>query len=109
MGTYHVPYPRNASTRPPIPCTCATPQNDKLIGRATVSIMQWLKDGYDGDIEIQDTSQKPAGKINISVKFEKPDAAAPPAPLGPPKLGPPGPLGAAPKLRGPPGAGGRQE
>ena len=71
--------------------------------------MQWLKDGYDGDIEIQDTSQKPAGKINISVKFEKPDAAAPPAPLGPPKLGPPGPLGAAPKLRGPPGAGGRQE
>ena len=29
-----------------------TLQNDKLIGRATVSIMQWLKDGYEGDVSV---------------------------------------------------------
>lgn len=27
-------------------------QNDKLIGSATVSIVQWFQTGFDGDVEL---------------------------------------------------------
>jgi serine/threonine-protein phosphatase 2B regulatory subunit len=79
---------------------------DKFIGRTTVSIMQWISKGmFDGDIEIQDAKQKPAGKIKLSVKFAKPGAGSAPAPpgMGPPPIpgmAPPGMPGGPPPMPG---------
>jgi serine/threonine-protein phosphatase 2B regulatory subunit len=85
---------------------------DKLIGRRTVSIMNWISKGsFDGDIEVQDEKMKGAGKVKLSVKFNKPGAPpAPPPPKAPPGKGPAGvrmPGGAPPK--GPPGGAGAEQ
>lgn len=63
---------------------------DKPIGKTTVSIMQWIAKGtFDGELEIQDSKGKPAGSVQLSVKFTKPGAGmAPPPPPG----GPRGPM-----------------
>jgi len=46
---------------------------DKPIGKTTVSIMQWIAKGtFDGELEIQDSKGKPAGSVQLSVKFTKP-------------------------------------
>ena len=60
---------------------------DKPIGKTTVSIMQWIAKGtFDGELEIQDSKGKPAGSVQLSVKFTKPGAGmAPPPPPGPPR------------------------
>ena len=48
---------------------------DKPIGKTTVSIMQWIAKGtFDGELEIQDSKGKPAGSVQLSVKFTKPGA-----------------------------------
>ena len=64
---------------------------DKPIGSCTVSIMDWIQKGsFEGEVEINDSAGKPAGKVTISVKFQRP-SAAPPGPPGTPKApGPPG-------------------
>ncbi len=65
---------------------------DKPIGKMEVTILDWLAKGsFDGNIDILDSNQAPAGKINLSVKFQRPNSSLiPPPPLNkpaPPKLG----------------------
>ena len=50
--------------------------NDKFMGRCKVSIMEWIANGrFEGDLEVQDKSSKPVGRVTLSVKFERPQAA----------------------------------
>lgn len=52
--------------------------NDKFMGRCKVSIMEWIANGrFEGDLEIQDKSSKPVGRITVACKFERPNAAGP--------------------------------
>jgi len=49
--------------------------NDKFMGQCTVSIMEWIANGkFEGDIDIQDKSDKPVGRVTLSVRFERPGA-----------------------------------
>jgi len=65
--------------------------NDKFLGRATVSILDWIATGaFDGDIDVLDQSDKNVGKVTLSVKFDRPGAAARP------KAGAAGAAGGAP-------------
>ena len=57
--------------------------NDKFLGRATVSISDWIATGqFDGDIDVVDQAGKSVGKCTLSVKFDRPGAAARPKPAG---------------------------
>ena len=48
---------------------------DKFMGRCKVSIMEWIANGrFEGDLEVQDKSNKPVGRVTVSVKFERPTA-----------------------------------
>jgi len=47
--------------------------SDKFMGRATVSIMEWIGVGrFEGDIDVQDKSGKQVGKVSVAVRFERP-------------------------------------
>lgn len=49
--------------------------NDKFMGRATVSIMEWIANGkFEGDVDLQDKGGKPVGRMTLSVRFERPGA-----------------------------------
>ena len=49
--------------------------NDKFMGEAAVSIMEWIANGkFEGDIDVQDKSKKPMGRVTLSVRFERPGA-----------------------------------
>ena len=49
--------------------------NDKFMGMATVSIMEWIANGkFEGDIDVQDKAGKPVGRVTLSVRFERPGA-----------------------------------
>jgi len=49
--------------------------NDKFMGRCKVSIMEWIANGrFEGDLDLQDKSAKPVGRVTIAVKFERPNA-----------------------------------
>jgi hypothetical protein len=51
--------------------------SDKFMGRAKVGIMDWIAMGnFQGDIPILDMSEKEVGKVNVSVKFDRPGANA---------------------------------
>lgn len=51
--------------------------SDKFMGRAKVSIMDWIAMGnFQGDIPILDMSEKEVGKVNVNVKFDRPGANA---------------------------------
>lgn len=51
--------------------------NDKFMGRCKVSIMEWIANGrFEGDLDLQDKSNKPVGRITIASKFERPNAGA---------------------------------
>ena len=51
--------------------------SDKFMGRASVGIMDWIAMGnFQGDIPIQDKAEKEIGKVNVSVKFDRPGANA---------------------------------
>ena len=51
--------------------------NDKFMGQATVSIMEWIANGkFEGDIDLLDKAGKPVGRVTLSVRFERPNAAA---------------------------------
>merc|ERR1711988_384171 len=46
-------------------------------GQATVSIMEWIANGkFEGDIDLLDKAGKPVGRVTLSVRFERPNAAA---------------------------------
>jgi len=48
---------------------------DKFMGKCRVSIMEWIANGrFEGDLEVQDKSNKPVGRVTFSVKFERPQA-----------------------------------
>lgn len=48
--------------------------NDKFMGRCKVSIMEWIANGrFEGDLDLQDKSNKPVGRITVAVKFERPN------------------------------------
>lgn len=50
--------------------------NDKFMGRTKVSIMEWIANGrFEGDLDIEDKTGKPVGRVTVSVKFERPGAA----------------------------------
>jgi len=50
--------------------------NDKFMGRAKVSIMEWIANGrFEGDLDLEDKTNKPVGRISVAVKFERPGAA----------------------------------
>ena len=50
--------------------------NDKFMGRAKVSIMEWIANGrFDGDLDLEDKTGKPVGRVSVAVKFERPGAA----------------------------------
>lgn len=71
-----------------------TKSKDKLMGTAKVSILNWIaQQSFEGSIDILDSSGKPAGKVDVAAKFEKPEAGA--APMKPPSM-PPGSLKAPP-------------
>jgi len=64
--------------------------NDKLIGSASLNILDWLARGsFDGDIDVADNQGAPAGKVTLAVKFQRPTSSAVPAPprQQAPKLG----------------------
>ena len=77
---------------------------DRFMGQAQVPIAPWLSKGvFEGDIDIKDNSDKPAGKLSLSVKFSKPQPGAAGGIKAPPKAppllqqsAPGGPPGAAP-------------
>ncbi|RYZ13640.1 MAG: hypothetical protein EOO70_08390, partial [Myxococcaceae bacterium] len=47
--------------------------NDKFMGRCKVSIIEWIANGrFEGDLDLQDKTNKPVGSISLSVKFERP-------------------------------------
>eukprot|EP01036_Dinobryon_divergens_P023069 gene23070-31386_t len=49
---------------------------DKFMGRCRVSIMEWIANGrFEGDLDLQDKLNKPVGKVSISCRFERPNAA----------------------------------
>jgi len=49
---------------------------DKFMGRCRVSIMEWIANGrFEGDLDLQDKMNKPVGKVSISCRFERPNAA----------------------------------
>ena len=49
--------------------------NDKFMGQAKISIIEWIANGkFEGDIDIQDKSGKPVGRVTLSVRFERPGA-----------------------------------
>lgn len=51
--------------------------NDKFMGRAKVSILEWIAGGrFDGDIDLTDKANKPVGRVTLAVKFERPNAVA---------------------------------
>lgn len=51
--------------------------NDKFMGRCKVSIMEWIANGrFEGDLDLQDKSAKPVGRVTVAVKFERPNAGA---------------------------------
>jgi len=83
--------------------------NDKEIGHADVAILDWLAKGsFDGDVEIFDSNEAPAGKLSLAVNFQRPTASLVP---GPPKAGPvagegkaPGPTAVVEEARDPMGA-----
>lgn len=48
--------------------------NDKFMGRCKVGIMEWIANGrFEGDLDLVDKSEKPVGRITISVRFERPN------------------------------------
>jgi hypothetical protein len=50
--------------------------NDKFMGRATVSILDWIATGgFSGDVDVVDLSDKNVGKVTLDVKFDRPGAA----------------------------------
>ena len=50
--------------------------NDKFMGRTKVSIMEWIANGrFEGELDIEDKTGKPVGRVSVSVKFERPGAA----------------------------------
>lgn len=50
--------------------------NDKFMGRAKVSIMEWIANGrFEGDLDLDDKGGKSVGRVSVSVKFERPGAA----------------------------------
>jgi len=52
--------------------------NDKFMGATTVSVLDWIATGhFDGDIDINDKSDKPVGKVTLTVKFDRPGGAGP--------------------------------
>lgn len=51
--------------------------NDKFMGQCSVSILEWIANGkFEGDIDLLDKGGKPVGRVNLSVRFERPNAAA---------------------------------
>lgn len=51
--------------------------NDKFMGRCKVSIIEWIANGrFEGDLDLQDKTNKPVGSVSISVRFERPTPAA---------------------------------
>ena len=51
--------------------------NDKFMGQCSVSIMEWIANGkFEGDIDLLDKTGKPVGRVTLSVRFERPTAAA---------------------------------
>lgn len=49
--------------------------NDKFMGRCKVSIMEWIANGrFEGDLDLQDKSNKAVGRVTVAVKFERPNA-----------------------------------
>lgn len=51
--------------------------NDKFMGRCKVSIMEWIANGrFEGDLDLQDKSAKPVGRVTVAVRFERPNAGA---------------------------------
>lgn len=50
--------------------------NDKFMGRAKVSIMEWIANGrFEGDLDLEDKAGKPVGRVSVAVKFERPGQA----------------------------------
>lgn len=50
--------------------------NDKFMGRCKVSIIEWIANGrFEGDLDLQDKMNKPVGRVSVSCKFERPNAA----------------------------------
>lgn len=72
--------------------------NDKFMGKATVSILDWIATGaFDGDIDLLDAQGKSVGKVALAVRFERPGGAAKPKPAQQAASGPPAGGGAAPR------------
>jgi serine/threonine-protein phosphatase 2B regulatory subunit len=47
--------------------------NDKFMGRCKVSIMEWIANGrFEGDLDLQDKTGKPVGRVTIAARFERP-------------------------------------
>ena len=47
--------------------------NDKFMGRAKVNILDWIATGsFEGNIELLDKSDKPAGSLTLSARFTRP-------------------------------------
>ena len=47
--------------------------NDKFMGHARVSIVDWIAAGtFTGDVDVTDMSDRPVGKVNLKATFFRP-------------------------------------
>lgn len=66
-----------------------TSGKDRFMGKASVPLAPWLSKGmFEGDIDIKDNNDKPAGKLSLTVKFSKPQPGAGGVVKAPPKAPP---------------------
>jgi len=50
--------------------------NDKFMGRAKVSIIEWIANGrFEGELDLMDKANKLVGRISLSSRFDRPQAA----------------------------------
>jgi len=55
--------------------------NDKFMGRCKVSIIEWIANGrFEGELDLQDKANKLVGRISVSCRFDRPQAAGGAAP-----------------------------
>lgn len=48
--------------------------HDRFMGRCRISITEWIANGrFEGDLDVEDKAGKPAGRVTVSVKFERPN------------------------------------
>ncbi|RLN65112.1 hypothetical protein BBJ29_005896, partial [Phytophthora kernoviae] len=63
---------------------------DRFMAQAKVDIVPWLgKGSFEGDVELQDRAGGTAGKLAVTAKFTKPEAAAAAGPVKSPPMAPP--------------------